>query len=86
MNVAQKRKRRGSNKKRKPSLQLLEVAMVRDGGYSLALEVPRNFRTTEMLAGPEPDLLPCVPRAHQGKLGMPMASMKPGYKVSSYNK
>ena len=31
------------------------------------------------------DLLPCVSRAHQGKLGMPMASMKPGYKMSSYN-
>lgn len=44
MNDAQKRKKkkRGNNKK-EGSLQLLEVAMMRAGGPSLALEVPKNF-------------------------------------------
>lgn len=56
--------------------------MIEDDGSSLALAVPRNTASEALVNF---DILPCVPRAHQGKLGMPMASMKPGYKMSSYN-
>lgn len=82
MGGALKGERGGNHTKSEQGLSVSKLLMIRDKVWPW--KVPRNS-TPEVLAGPELDRSPCVPRAHQGTRGMPVASVKPGYKRSSEN-